>query len=42
DRRIASRRYGRVILYALPPARRAQGPARSVLSATEQFFKHGL
>jgi ATP-dependent DNA helicase DinG len=42
DRRIASRRYGRVILYALPPARRAQGPARSVLSATEQFFKHGF
>lgn len=38
DRRLASRRYGRVILYALPDARKVQGPARSVMSATQQFF----
>lgn len=35
DRRITSRRYGRIILHALPPARRSSGPARAVLQALD-------
>lgn len=38
DRRLHDRRYGRVILKALPPARRVTGPWRRVLEALTQQF----
>lgn len=39
DTRIVHRRYGRVFLDSLPPARRVLGPAREVLSTLHQFYR---
>lgn len=39
DTRVHSRRYGRVILKSLPPARRVKGPFTWVLSELEGFFE---
>lgn len=38
DRRIHERTYGRVILHALPPARRVVGPWRRISEALRAFF----
>ena len=39
DRRVASRRYGRVFLDSLPPAARVQGSAEEVAAAVRRFLQ---